>query len=283
MAFRRDHCSRPCSHARRPALLPGLACLLFVLLHALPARAQRELLTTPGQKGQIVIDQLSGFRGGVSGVVGAGGDALYPSINYYGPIGVAVEHYSQAAPPPDAPNSFVVTTTTFWLAPSLDVFVINHLSIGGMVQIAYTSASESLPMNGTQSTSTSLPSNTSFAIMPRVGYMIWFRDSGPFGRRWALWPRLALGYASNAVGSIQAGGGNVPAVGSSVYGFVMELDVGLLFRVTENFFLRLAPDFAWMPGAGNSVALANNPKSIDESASYWDFSMTFGLGVMFDL
>jgi hypothetical protein len=283
MAFRRDHRSRRSMHARRPRHTPGLSCLLFVHLLAVPASAQRELLTRPGQKGQIVIDQLSGFRGGVSGVVGAGANgALYPSLNYYGPIGFAVEHYSQAAPPPDAPNSYAVTATSFWLAPSVDVFVINHLSVGGMVQIAYTSASESLPMNGTQSTSTSLPSNTSFAILPRVGYMFSFPDAGPFGRRWAIWPRLGLGYVSNAVGAVPNGSGNVPAVGSSVYGFAMDVDVGVLFRVSESFFFRLAPEFGWMPGAGNSVTNIMG-RSIQESASYLDFSLAGGVGVMFDL
>jgi hypothetical protein len=241
------------------------------------AFAQRELLTKPGQKGQIVIDQISGFRGGVSGVVGAGG-TLNPSMDYYGPIGFAVESYSQAAPGHLAPNSYVVTATTFWLAPSVDVFVINHLSVGGMVQIAYTSASESVPQNGTQSQSTDLPSNTSFSIMPRVGWMFALND------RWAIWPRAALGYVSNAVGSVSGAGGNLGAPGASVYGFAIDVDVGFLFRVNETFFLRLAPEVGWMPGAGNSVTAGTpNAKTITEAASFVDFSLAGGIGIMFDL
>jgi hypothetical protein len=271
MAFGRARRSRPGAY---------LALVTFVLafLLAAPAFAQRELLTKAGQKGQIIIDQISGFRGGVSGVVGAGGGGtLYPSVSYYGPIGFAVESYSQAAPPPRAPNSFVVTATTFWLAPSLDIFVINHLSLGGMIQIAYTTASESQPRNATQSQSTDLPSNTSFAILPRAGWMF------PLTDRWAIWPRAALGYVSNAVGSVSAAGGNVAATGSSVSGFAIDLDVGVLFRVNETFFLRLAPELGWMPGAGNSVTVPGTPKPITEGASYLDFSLTGGIGIMFDL
>ena len=132
-----------------PIALPLLGAVASFVLFARPAYAQRELLTRPGQKGQIVIDQISGFRGGVSGELGGnpanGANGLYPALDYYGPIGFAVQHYSQAAAGVGAGNNYSVTATTFWLAPSLDVFVINHLSVGGMVQIAYTTASESIP------------------------------------------------------------------------------------------------------------------------------------------
>lgn len=271
MAFGRSRRAHP---GARLILAMGFA---FAFLAAAPAFAQRELLTKAGQKGQLVVDQLSGFRGGVSGVVGGAGSALYPSMNYYGPIGFDVGHYSQESPPPRAPNSYVVTTTTFWLAPSFDIFVIDHLSIGGMVQIAYTSASESVPRNATQSQSTDLPSNTSFAILPRVGWMFALSD------RWAIWPRASLGYVSNAVGSVSNAGGNVGATGSSIYGFAIDLDAGVLFRVNETFFLRLAPELGWMPGASNSVTAPGAAKAVTESASYLDFSLAGGIGVMFDL
>jgi hypothetical protein len=271
MASRRD---------RRPHKLALLgSSFLFVLLFTMPSLAQRQLLTKPGQRGQIVIDQLSGFRGGVSGIVGNKNE-LAPTVAYYGPIGFAVQHYGQT----DAnfnSNTDTVTATTFWLAPSADVFVIDHLSVGGMVEIAYTSnsASEPQPPNGNaQSVSVSVPSNTSFAILPRVGWMFGLTD------RWAIWPRLSLGYVSYASGSVPNGQG-LPVGGSSIYGFALDVDVGVLFRVNETFFLRLAPELGTIPGGGNSTQEIEGRTSVSvtTSANYLEFSLAGGIGVMFDL
>jgi hypothetical protein len=268
MAIRRGRPFRPGAHLIAWQVTGAIASFVLFALFAGPAYAQRELLTRPGQKGQIVIDQLSGFRGGVAGAVGE--NALYPSLDYYGPIGFSVQHYSQAAAGPTAGNSIGVTATTFWLAPSLDVFVINHLSVGGMVQIAYTTASESIPTSAIVSRSADLPSNTSFSIMPRVGWMFALTN------RWAIWPRLSMGYASNAIGALDGIGG------SSVYGFAIDLDAGVLFRVNETFFLRLAPELGWIPAGANST---NAPANVatTRSAEYVEFSLSGGIGVMFDL
>jgi hypothetical protein len=255
------------------SVAPAAGSFVFLLLLAPSALAQRDLLTTPGQKGQIVIDQISGFRGGVSGLVGG---SLGPSVNYYGPIGVAVQRYSQADNA-EPPNTDVVTATTFWLAPSADYFVIRHLSVGGMIEIAYTTSSLSQPTNPTQSRQVSEPSNTSFAFMPRVGWMF------ALGDRWAVWPRLSLGYVSNAVGSVAAAPGVTAGIaGSSIYGFAMDLDAGVLFRVNETFFLRLAPEIGWIPAGANAITNAAGV-SATESASYFEFTVAGGVGVMFDL
>jgi hypothetical protein len=277
MALRRGRRIRPGENLtfwRRASLLAGFA-LAFVV--ASPAQAQRELLTKPGQKGQVVIDQISGFRGGVSGIADPHSLVLSPSLAYYGPIGFAVQHYSQTDPR-FAQNSDSVTATTFWLAPSADVFVIDHLSVGGMVQIAYTSQSGSVPTSNSQSTSETLPSNFSFAIMPRIGWMFALSD------RWAFWPRLSLGYVSNAVGSVpNANGPGTSVSGSSVYGLAIDLDAGLLFRVNETFFVRLAPEFGVIPGAGNSTTNLATSQSVTTGATYLEFTLSGGIGVMFDL
>jgi hypothetical protein len=276
MAFRRDRPSRACAHLRCLRALLVVPSFALALLVATPALAQRDLLTKAGQKGQIVIDQISGFRGGVSEIVpNSGGTALTPSMNYYGPIGFAVQRYSEASAV-DGPNTNVATATTFWLAPSADYFVINHLSIGGMVQIAYTTTSLSLPINPTQSQSHDVPSNTSFAVMPRVGWMFALSD------RWAIWPRLSLGYVSNAVGSVAAAPGMAGVGGLSIYGFAMDFDAGVLFRVNETFFLRLAPEIGWIPGGASSTTNGAGV-STTQGASYFEFSLAGGIGVMFDL
>jgi hypothetical protein len=265
------------AHGRSRPFRPGAFALAIVLLASGPAWAQRELLTKPGQRGQVVIDQISGFRGGVSSV--GPQNSLTPSVQYYGPLGFAVERYSQtdAANPQNVDS---VTATTFWIAPSADVFVIDHLSIGGMVELAYTTNSGSVPQAGpagmARSMSVNLPSSTSFAVMPRAGWMF------AFGDRWALWPRLSVGYASNAIGGLPNAAGTRNVGGSSIDGLALDLDIGLLFRVNETFFLRLAPEVGWIPAGGNSTTDAAG-NSVTASADYLEFSLTGGIGVMFEL
>src|SRR5579872_5531691 len=149
----------------RRALSLSLAVLATLAL-ARPAYAQRELLTGTGAKGQLAIDQISGFRAGLAGVGGVG----YPTLDYYGPLGFAVQRYSEAVAPPATGNQ-VVHSTTFWVSPSLDYFVIEHLSIGGMIEFATTSGSVDVPVNMGVSQSVDLPTLTSFTIIPRVGYL----------------------------------------------------------------------------------------------------------------
>jgi hypothetical protein len=139
-----------------------------------------------------------------------------------------------------------------------------------MVQIAYTTASESIPTSAIVSRSADLPSNTSFSIMPRVGWMFALTN------RWAIWPRLSMGYASNAIGALNGVGG------SSVYGFAIDLDAGVLFRVSETFFVRLAPELGWIPAGANSTNVPANVATTRD-AEYVEFSLSGGIGVMFDL
>jgi hypothetical protein len=273
MAFRRDR------RFRRAKLALVLSSFAVVLLLTIPALAQRELLTRPGQKKQVVIDQISGFRGGVAGALN-NNTGLVPTMQYYGPIGFGIQRYSQTDAA-FAQTSDSVTATTIWFAPSLDVFVIDHLSIGGMVEIAYTSNSGSEAASPSRSTSVSLPSNTSFAILPRVGWMFALP-----GDRWAIWPRLGAGYVSSAIGSTPVAPGSATSTGGgSIYGFALDFDIGVLFRVNETFFLRLAPEVGSIPAGGNSTqqAKGGGSETVTTNADYLQFTLTGGIGVMFDL
>jgi hypothetical protein len=262
----------------RPGAVLTLASFALALLLSSPALAQRELLTKPGQKGQVVIDQISGFRGGVSGIVG-GQNELAPAVDYYGPIGFAIQHYSQA----DArfsSNVDSVTATTFWVAPSFDVFVIDHLSVGGMVQLAYTGNSASEPIGASRSVNVNIPSNVSFSAMPRVGWMF------ALGDRWAIWPRFSIGYVTDQIGAVVPPGGKVAVGGSSISGLGLDVDAGVLFRVNETFFLRLAPEAGWIAAGSNSTTVLSprgNPQTETASANYLEFTLTGGIGVMFEL
>ena len=225
------------------------------------ASAQARALMTPtGGRGQLSIDELTGFRLATTGV------------SYAGPIGVSFQRFGT--------DDFGVSnrttvehTTTFWLAPAADYFVIEHLSVGGLVEIVSTSGSVDTPNgSGTATVSNDLPSTTAFTILPRVGYMI------PLGDRGGIWPRGGLGYASRQF-VFNAGANATKQTFSSV---IVDIDVGFLFRLNETFYLMGAPDVTFGLGGSHS-ATANNGASVSASASLFQFGLLSSLGVFLDL
>jgi len=149
-----------------------------------------DLVTPTGGKGQFVIDQISGFRASAA-------PSPSSAFSYAGLVGFAYSKLSfdslnLGGLSPGGSQSY--SYTSFWLAPSLDWFPIDHLSIGGLVEISTTSASRDDKQTAQSPTiTTSLPTTTNFTILPRVGYMI--PIGGPEGR-FAIWPRVGAGYAS---------------------------------------------------------------------------------------
>ena len=88
----------------------------------------------------------------------------------------------------------------------------------------------------------------------------------PLADHWGLWPRIGLGFGvlqENAV--TQAGGGN-PTTASSSPTFLLDVDLGVLYRMDSRWFLRAGPELTWGPGA-NLV----------------DFSFAGGFGYMWSL
>ena len=233
-------------------VLAALACLLF------PSAAFAQF-TPSGAKHTLAIDQISGFRASNLG-----------GINYAGPIGVSFHHASAA---PFNGNRFddAVRATTFWIMPSADYFVIDHLSIGGLVEFATTSSSVDIPVNNTTTQSVSLPTTTNFTLLPRVGYLI------GIGEHFAIWPRGGIGYASRQV----VLGNDQNAARESSSGGVLDLDVGFLYRINTTFFLRAAPELAFSLGESHSQVTNNG--TLSANASFVQFSIASGIGVFVDL
>src|SRR5882762_6194404 len=103
--------------------------LLAFFLTPSQAHAQHDLLSKPGQRGQLAIDSLMGFRIGASS-----------GIAYAGPLGFALQSYTEHdLGNNNNNNETTVHQTTFWFAPEADYFVIDHLSVGGLIEIASTS------------------------------------------------------------------------------------------------------------------------------------------------
>jgi hypothetical protein len=238
--------------------------VVFVLLLLIPKEAfaqQRELLNPMGSKYTLVIDQLSGFR--ASAFQGEG-------LSYAGPIGIM--HQSYTAHRYNNTGDDVVRTTTVWLAPSADIFLFDFpLSIGGLIEIASTSGSIDVQRNGTNITDTfDLPTTTSITFLPRVGYLFGIND------RFGIWPRAGLGYASRQTTPAEPN-----ATKETTGGFVMDFDVGFLWRPVEPVFFRLGPEAAFTLGANHSATTGGTTTSA--SASFFQLGILGGVGVMLSL
>jgi hypothetical protein len=255
-----------CSHLSR-TLLAAAAAGAVASTTSL-ARAQTDIRTPLGTKGAIILDDLAGFRASSVGGVG-----------YSGPLGISTQSLSENIPSGNANatgGSDTFHYTTIWFAPELDYFVIDHLSIGGLIEIASTSSSFSESLTGASTTTTSLPTTTNVTVLPRVGWMVNLTD------RWALWPRGGLGYAVRTTGepTVANGGGVQTNSTDSFSGFVIDLDASLIFRASQMFFLRATPELTFVPG---SHTLTNGNTSTSYGASLFDFTADIGLGLNWNL
>ncbi|HEX7666069.1 MAG TPA: hypothetical protein VF407_16190 [Polyangiaceae bacterium] len=230
----------------------SLAAVLFFL--APSARAQNTLLSPTGGKGQLVFDGITGLH--VSPV----------GVGYSGVLGFELQNYSMKTTIPGGTANSTVHTTTVWFAPEADYFVINHLSVGGLLSIANTSGSVDVPTTAAVSVSRDLASTTDFTLMPRAGWMF------ALGDRFGIWPRLGLGYASRH---------NITGDDATFSGFLMRIDCPFLYRINETFFVSASPDFTFIPGSTSTST--NNNVTVSEGATFWEFGATAGLGIMLDL
>ncbi len=258
-----------CPSAPSPRTLSFVAAVLAMAAFALtlvwtsPASAQRELLGKTGEKGDLVLDQLSGFRAGYNG-----------NLQYYGIVGVAVQKSDLGALTQNNGGNFVegtTTTTTFFLSPSADYFVIDHLSLGGHVELAFGGGSNKVRINQTTTQTFDRPSTTNITLMPRIGYLF------PVGDRFAIWPRLGFGYTSQQVVVGTAQTATTEHFGAAIMG----VDVGFLYRLNEAVFLRMAPDVTFSLGGSRSQTVGGLTVSTD--ASVFNFSAVGGIGVFIDL
>lgn len=246
----------------RHALVAGVLAAIAVSF-ATPASAA-DLLTPTGGKGQLVLEQIAGFRAGGAPGPGASG------VSFAGFIGFNYGRYSQD----NAAGGYTANNyTSFWVAPSADFFVIDHLSIGGLVELSLTSSSDDVKQNTNAPVQNlSRPTTTNFTILPRIGWMF------PIGDRFGIWPRIGAGYASRqiAVGYKDPNHPNDnPKLSFS--GFVLDGDVSFIFRVNETFFINLTPEFTFLPGSASGTV---GSVSTSFDASYTSFSILGGIGVI---
>ncbi len=240
-----------------PRVRTALAFCLVVLALVVPrtARAERDLIVPFQEGGRLVLDQLSGMR-----VNAANG------VSYAGPLGVAF-HASKAEGLTPGAAADQTKTTTLWLAPSADVFVTEHLSLGGTIEVSHTFGSTSV--NGQD---VSLPGTTSMTFVPRVGFYV------PIGDRFGVWPRLGLGYARTQSAAFAAQGGT--PVRETFQSMLLEADLALVYRFDETFFLRAGPAVSLTIGGRREQEAGGVQAAAD--ASVLSFSGVVGFGVNLD-
>jgi hypothetical protein len=227
------------------------------------ARAQSDIHTPLGARKTLVLDELSGFRASTIG-----------GVSYAGPIGISFQSITLDTPsanPQASSGSSTTHYTNVWFAPSADYFVIDHLSIGGLIEITSTSANVSTTVFNT-TTTTSLPTVTNVTFIPRVGWMFNVTD------RFGIWPRAGLGYA------VRSGASTDPTAAAGTTdtysAFIIDLDVGFLYRINQTFFVSGRPEFTFGPGS-HSETTGNTTVSL--GATFFQFAMVGGLGIMLDL
>lgn len=241
--------------------------------------------TDLGKAGTFVIDQVSGFRGRVGGGVG-----------FYGPLGVAYNSFSGATGQQLLTSGNTITgavsseTTirswSIWLAPSIDYFLVENLSIGGLFAVDTTFGNaevKTTTQTGAASTVSTnefdLPSVTSFTLMPRVGYFL-----RVYSDRVSLWPRVGFGYFSGSNSTVTG----AYTTTQNVQALLVQLDLGLIYQVTDNVFFRIAPAVTFSTNGSSTVKYKNAPaaanvRDAEGDGSAFQFELTSGFGANFNL
>lgn len=243
--------------ARPRLVLVALAVFALLVFWSRPAFAERELIVPFHEGGHVVLDQLSGLR--VTPTNGFG---------YAGPVGIAFRSEKSDAIVPGGPAS-ETSTTSLWLAPSADVFVTDHLSVGGLVEIAHTWGAVE---GGGQRLE--LPGATSLTFLPRVGFYV------PFSDRIGIWPRAGVGWSSVESASFLSTG-SVP-VRETFRAMILDVDLSLVYRFGETFFMRAGPEVGVTLG-GRRTTESGGGSSTGAGASVLQISGVVGFGMNLEL
>lgn len=233
-----------------------LALASFLFFHARPASAERELIVPFHEGGHLVLDQLSGLR-----IQSTNG------FSYAGPIGIAFRSDKSDSLTPGGPAS-ETSTTNLWLAPSADVFVTDHLSLGGLIEIGHTWGA--IEGGGQR---LELPGTTSMTFLPRVGFY------APLTDRIGLWPRAGVGWSSvESVSYLSTGSAPVR---ETFRAMMLDVDLSVVYRFGETFFMRAGPEIGVTLGGRREVE--SNGTSSGAGGSVLQISGVIGFGMNLEL
>ncbi|XXY45950.1 hypothetical protein WME91_38700 [Sorangium sp. So ce269] len=214
-----------------------------------------------GGRGQVALDNLIGLTagGGYLGpnmIAGAPFDGTWGATGYTGVIGYT--HADVRGGMQGVDSAFSARSRTAWISPSVDVFVIDRLSIGATVGLSYSSRDYARDGSGGAGTPTEGHSTTISAV-PRVGYAL------ALGEPLTLWPRAGIGYS----GTRAEYGGEI-----ETNAWIGVVDLGLIYRPTKYVYLHAAPEVALR------VSNIKGERGAFQESNTLDFGFTGGLGVL---
>jgi hypothetical protein len=234
--------------ARRHSL-PHCILAALATLFAAPAAFAEEAQAPFGNRGQVALDKI--FE-----VSSSGGSSAPPAI--YLPYGLGSIGYGYRGIAGYMHDSTNTNTTggqkssadMVWLAPSVDVFVHDRVSIGGTLAVSLARGTSTIPGVLGQEPQTVTGTGFGFTVMPRVGYAI------PLGSTFALWPRVGFGYGASSASYDDSLMDARPPWTDRWMG---EAELGLVARLHRHVYVNLAP----------RLALTVN-RTGSESGSRWD-------------
>jgi Outer membrane protein beta-barrel domain len=150
----------------------------------------------------------------------------------------AIVHATQTMGGPSA--------TAIAIAPSLDYFVTQNLSLGGTLLFQYqTQSDQGADLN-----------TTAITILARLGYNI------PLGPTASLWPRAGVGYV-HASSDVSYGGLSQSATAS---GSVLIIEMPILYHPAQHFFFGAGPTFQTQ--LSNSIESGGTSMDVAKTTAY---------------
>ncbi len=210
-----------------------------------------------GTKGQLALDDVVGLHTSAPviattfGGVGAMGIGSYSSF-----IGYSSATFETANP--GGPTTAV--SAVAWLAPSMDYFIANRVSVGGLVHADYRHQRSEIP--GAPNALSDARSGYGLGIRPRVGYVL------PLGETIALWPRVGVGYDVARETSDDPANGRILGQEWSA-----RAELGILFRLGRYAYVNIGPELGYVATSN----VQTNQASTKTSTLYGAARGTLGL------
>ena len=179
-------------------------------------------------------------------------------------------------------NAAALGAGNFYNIPrvSLDYAVIQNLTIGGSVILAFTVGGSNETKQGSTSVSVDAPSQTLFGIAPRVGYTLHLTDLFTF------WPRGGFGfYTFSSKSTNTQNNGNTFTSTTSLNQFAINLEPVFAITPIPHVFFILGPVID-IPITGTikvEQSANGTTQSTSHDASQFHFGVTAGLGGYFNL
>jgi hypothetical protein len=210
-----------------------------------------------GRPGQVVFPEIMGVRSGVPSIfAGLHTGGLFPgeplsSVGWGGVIGYN-EYYGESESRYEGaePWSQETRSRSFWVTPSMDVFVGRRFSIGASVGVLHSAQAARYPGGSVAS------EGLSIGASPRIGYLV------PIAKGLSFWPRLSIAaaYSHHSVDSAGQYAYN-RGVGRALSG---GLELALVYQPLQNLIFKVAPQIN--AGGASSELTGQYQSAYSESA-----------------